>query len=285
MSDFRVLLCKHYSQKRNRDGKIGKRFERSISPDAVKSRKSKKRHSRSSSEEETGIFSRHDKKKSFDHNKNNQRSREVTLGQGENSEDLLISISGRNREDTARLPNSSVEDGKNENVKDENEHLQTKAKLKDALKKINEKDAEIEALQERVKSLETEIHGWKVCFEENAEKLRDATSQKNDIMSKNDENCVQQMSCLKTESVSIKKEGGVQEQGGLVATRKKLQASEKKRKEYKNACLQKKKSLQLKDQEISTLKSENRNLLKRLQSANIKSPKDVKGILTIDISD
>ena len=138
MSDFRVLLCKHYSQKRNRDGKIGKRFERSISPDAVKSRKSKKRHSRSSSEEETGIFSRHDKKKSFDHNKNNLRSREVTLGQGENSEDLLISISGRNREDTARLPNSSVEDGNSENVEDKNEHLQIKAKLKDALKTINE---------------------------------------------------------------------------------------------------------------------------------------------------
>ena len=106
-------------------------------------------------------------------------------------------------------------------------------------------------------------------------------------MSKNTENCGcgQQMSCVKTETLFIKKEGGVQEQGGLVVIRKKLQASEKKRKEYKNACLQKKISLQLKDQEISTLKSENRNLLKRLQSANIKSPKDVKGILTIDISD
>ena len=120
---------------------------------------------------------------------------------------------------------------------------------------------------------------------ENAEKLRDATSKMNDIMSKNVENCGQQISCVKIESVSIKEEGGVQEQGGLVVTRKKLQASEKKRKEYKNACLQKKKSLQLKDQEISTLKSENRNLLKRLQSMNKKSPKDVKGILTIDISD
>ena len=139
MSDFRVLLCKHYSQKRNRDRKSGKRFDRSLSPDAVnKSRNSKKRCSRSSSEEETGNFSRDDKKKSFDRNKNNQRSREVTLGQGKNSQDLLISISGRNKEDTARLPNSSVEDGKNENVEDKNEHLQIKAKLKDALKTINE---------------------------------------------------------------------------------------------------------------------------------------------------
>ena len=217
---------------------------------------------------------------SFDHNKNNQESREVTLGQGENSQDLLISISGRNR-----LPNSCIEDVKNINVEDKNEHLQIKGKLKNALKTINEKDAEIKGLQEKVKSLETEIHGWKVCSVENAEKLRDATSQMNDIMSKNVENCGQQISCVKIESVSIKEEGGVQEQGGLVVTRKKLQASEKKRKEYKNACLQKKKSLQLKDQEISTLKSENRNLLKRLQSMNKKSPKDVKGILTIDISD
>ena len=148
MSDFRVLLCKHYSQKRNRDRKNEKRFDRSISPDVGKSRTSKKRQSRSSSEEETRIFSRDDKKMSFDHNKNNQESREVTLGQGENSQDLLISISGRNR-----LPNSCIEDVKNINVEDKNEHLQIKGKLKNALKTINKKDPEIKALQERVNSL------------------------------------------------------------------------------------------------------------------------------------
>ena len=100
------------------------------------------------------------------------------------------------------------------------------------------------------------------------------------------ESLEKQKTCVKIEPSSIKKEAGVQEQhGNLVKTRKKLAVSEKKRKEYKNACLRKKKSLQLKDQEISTLKSENRNLLKRLQWMTKKSTKDVEGILTIDITE
>ena len=257
---MREDLRKHYSQKRHGDDRRNrKRYDRS--PDGGKSKWSNKKPSRRYTEAE-------------DHNKNYQESREVTLG--DRSQEILISISGRN---TSQLPSLSTEG-------DENEHFMTDAKLKNALKLMNEKDKEIKILKEKVKGLESESHTWKVCSEENREKLRDATRQMNELISNNAEDLEKQKSCVKIEPSSIKKEAGVQEQHEkLVETRKKLAVAEKKRKEYKNACLRKKKSLQLKDQEISTLKSENRNLLKRLQLMTKKSKKDVEEILTIDISE
>lgn len=266
MSDLRELLGKHYSQNRHRDDQRNrKRYDRSTSPDCGKSKSSKKKQSRRYTEAE-------------DHNK----SREVTLG--DRSQEILISISSRNIEDTSTSKHSQLPSLSTEG--DEIENLVTEAKLKKALKTVDEKDKEIRALKEKVKALESESQTWKVCSEETAEKLRDATKQMKGLMSNNAEYLEKQKSCVKIEPSSIKKEPGVQNQHGkLVETRKKLEVSEKKRKEYKNACLHKKKSLQLKDQEISTLKSENRNLLKMLQLRTKERTKDVEDILTIDISE
>ena len=208
----------------------------------------------------------------------------MTIGDiGDKKQEILISISGRNIEDTSHQPSAHVEEN-------ENEYLQIKAKvtyldykLKSVLDTIDRKDEEIKGLQERIKSLETECHRWKVCSEENAEKLLDAKSQLNDMVSKNAEYNERQQFCLKIEPDILKIEAGAREDGKLVETRKKLEASEKKRKEYKKSCLQKKKSLQLRNQEIVTLKSENRNLIKRLQLKNSKG--HAEGILTIDISE
>ena len=120
MSDLRELLGKHYSQKRHGDERRNrKRYDRS--PDGVKSKRSNKKPSRRYTEAE-------------DHNKNYQESREVTLG--DRSQEILISISGRNTEDPYQLPSLSTEGG-------EKEHLMTVAKLKNALKTIDEKDKEI----------------------------------------------------------------------------------------------------------------------------------------------
>jgi len=280
MSDLRLFLSKQTREREDRTNR--KRYDRSISP--VRRSKKKKRQSRCSSEETERR--RSDKKKSFDCNKNNQEGREVTIGDiGDKKQEILISISGRNIEDTSHLPNASAHVEENEN-----EHLQIKAKvtyldykLKSVLDTIDRKDEEIKGLHERIKSLETECHRWKVCSEENAEKLLDATSQLSDMASKNAEYNEQQKFCMKIEPDIIKIEAGAREDGKLVETRKKLEASEKRRKEYKQSCLQKKKSLQLRNQEIVTLKSENRNLMKRLQLK--KSKGHAEGILTIDISE
>ena len=282
MSDLRLFLSKQTREREDQTNR--KRYDRSVSP--VRRPKKKKRPSRCSSEETDRR--RSDKKKSFDFNKNNQESREVTLGN--KKQEILISISGRNLEDTSHLPSAPVEENKVE--KNKNEYLQIKAKvtyldykLKSALDTVDRKDEEIKGLQERIKSMESECDRWKVCSEENAVKLCDATSQLNDMVSKNAEYIEQQKSCMKIEPDSIKKEAGAREHGKLVETRKKLEASEKRRKEYKKSCLQKKKSLQLKNQEIVTLKSEIRNLMKRLQLTTKKSKGPVEGILTIDISE
>ena len=277
MSDLRLFLSKQTREREDRTNR--KRYDRSISP--VR-RSKKKRQSRCPSEETERR--RGEKKKTFDCNKNNQKSREVTIGDiGDKKQEILISISGRNIEDTSHQPSAHVEEN-------ENEYLQIKAKvtyldykLKSVLDTIDRKDEEIKGLQERIKSLETECHRWKVCSEENAEKLLDAKSQLNDMVSKNAEYNEQQKFCMKIEPDIIKIEAGAREDGKLVETRKKLEASEKKRKEYKKSCLQKKKSLQLRNQEIVTLKSENRNLIKRLQLKNSKG--HAEGILTIDISE
>ena len=75
---------------------------------------------------------------------------------GNKKQDILISISGRNLEDTSHLPSAPVEGNKVE--KNKNEYLQIKAKvtyldykLKSALDTVDRKDEEIKGLQERIK--------------------------------------------------------------------------------------------------------------------------------------
>ena len=175
---MRLFLSKQTREREDQTNR--KRYDRSVSP--VRRPKKKKRQSRCSSEETDRR--RSDKKKSFDFNKNNQESREVTLGN--KKQEILISISGRNLEDTSHLPSAPMKENKVEKNKDE--YLQFKAKvtyldykLKSALDTVDRKDEEIKGLQEKIKSLESECDRWKVCSEENAVRLCDATSQLNDM--------------------------------------------------------------------------------------------------------
>jgi len=152
MSDLRLFLSKQTREREDRTNR--KRYDRSISP--VRGSKKKKRQVRCPSE--VTERRRSDKKKTFDCKKNNQESREVTIGN--KKQDILVSISGRNLEDTSRLPSASAPVEENEN-----EYLQIKAKvtyldykLKSAHDTIDRKDEEIKGLQERIKSLDTECH-------------------------------------------------------------------------------------------------------------------------------